>query len=422
MKTRKRENKQTRKQAKFNAMSPRRKGARKNFYCSPRRLRVLAPLRSVSSCFPVSLFSSAFPASSDSSESSERDLRLIFSRLLTFPLSHFLAFCIFIALCCHTAAHAAEKYAGDFLTLGVGARPLGLGGSFAAIADDSTAAYWNPAGLGRLRHSEAAFMHSSLGELDSYDFVNYVHPIGEVASIGLSWLRVGVDDIPITSLPRPGNPVSPANRPKQVGTFNSTDNAFFLSYGRQVGFNLGSKRLNMFLGGNAKLIYISALRNTNALGVGGDLGLLWTTSTERSRQLSIGIVAQDFFRTKLYWNTPPENPGEASNTDTIEPNLKIGLSYRQSIKPLKSHLLLTVDTDSLYSFENHYGAEYVFAELLSLRIGVQERKGINTIRLMTAGAGLRLSFLTGAAFSVDYAFLNNSELGNSNRISLMTRF
>ena len=405
----------TRKRADFNAKTPRRKsrvartpieseGAKKNFYCFSLHLRVLASLRSVSSCFPVSLFSSAFSAS----------LRLIFSRFPTF--------CILVALCCHTVAHGAEKYAGDFLTLGVGARPLGMGGSFAAIADDSTAAYWNPAGLGRLRHSEAAFMHSSLGELDSYDFVNYVQPIGGAASLGLSWLRVGIDDIPITTLPRPGNPVSPANRPRQVDTFNSTDNAFFLSYGRQVKFNLGSKRLNMFLGGNAKLIYITALGNTNALGVGGDLGWLWTTPTERSRQLSVGIVAQDFFRTKLYWNTPPENPGEASNTDTIEPNLKIGLSYRQSIKPLKSHLLLTFDTDSLYSFEMHYGAEYVFAELLSLRIGIQERKGINTIRLMTAGAGLRLSFLTGAAFSVDYAFLNNSELGNSNRISLMTRF
>ncbi len=339
-----------------------------------------------------------------------------------FPFSRFPTFCILVVLCCHTVAHAAEKYAGDFLTLGVGARPLGLGGSFAAIADDSTAAYWNPAGLGRLRHSEAAFMRSSLGDLDSYDFVNYVHPIGGAASLGLSWLRVGVDDIPITALPHPANPVSPANRPEQVGTFSSTDNAFFLSYGRQVGFNLGSKRLNLFLGGNAKLIYITALGNTNALGVGGDLGVLWTTPPERSRRLSVGIVAQDFFRTKLYWNTPPENPGEASNTDTIEPNLKIGLSYRGSIKPLNSHWLLTVDTDSLYSFEMHYGAEYVFAELLSLRIGVQERKGINTIRLMTAGAGLRLSFLTGAAFSVDYAFLSNNELGNSNRISLMTRF
>ena len=428
---RKRENEKTRRRADFNIKMPRRTEAKKNSHYFLLRPCVLASpakrgssinrdLRFFSYRFPVSLFSSVFSAS----------LRLIFSRFpvfpfsrfLTFPLSHLPTFCILLVLCCHTVAHAAEKYAGDFLTLGVGARPLGMGGSFAAIADDSTAAYWNPAGLGHLRHSEAAFMHSSLGELDSYDFVNYVHPIGRAASLGLSWLRVGIDDIPITTLPHPSNPVSPANRPRQVGTFNSTDNAFFLSYGRQVGFNLGSKRLNMFLGGSTKLIYITALGNTNALGIGGDLGLLWTTPTERSRQLSIGIVAQDFFRTKLYWNTPPENPGEASNTDTIEPNLKMGFSYRQSIKPLKSDLLLTVDTDSLYSFEMHYGAEYMFAELLSLRIGIQERKGINTIRLMTAGAGLRLSFLTGAAFSVDYAFLNNSELGNSNRISLMTRF
>ena len=65
---------------------------------------------------------------------------------------------ILIALCCYTVADAAEKYAGDFLTLGVGARPLALGGSFAAIADDSTAAYWNPAGLGRLRHSLAKLL------------------------------------------------------------------------------------------------------------------------------------------------------------------------------------------------------------------------------------------------------------------------
>lgn len=420
MMPRKRENQKTRRRATFNTKVQRRKGAEKNVYCFLLRLQILTSLSSFSYCFLVSSFFSAFSAF----------LRLIFSRfpvfpfsgLLTFPLSHFPTFCILVVLCCHTAAHAAEKYAGDFLTLGVGARPLGMGGSFAAIADDSTATYWNPAGLGRLRHSEAAFMHSSLGELDSYDFVNYVHPIGGAASFGLSWLRVGIDDIPITTLPHPANPVSPANRPKQIGTFNSTDNAFFLSYGRQVGFNLRSKQLNLFLGGNAKLIYITALGNTNALGVGGDLGILWTTSPKRSSQLSIGIVAQDFFRTKLYWNAPPENPGEASNTDTIEPNLKIGLSYRQSLKPLNSDLLLTVDTDSLYSFEMHYGAEYIFAELLSLRIGVQERKGINTIRLMTAGAGLRLSFLTGAAFSVDYAFLNNSELGNSNRISLMTRF
>jgi hypothetical protein len=323
-----------------------------------------------------------------------------------------------IILFSHATADAATKYAGEFLTLGVGARPLGMGGSFAAIADDATAAYWNPAGLGRLSHSEIGFMHSTLGDLDSYDFVNYVHPIGESASLGLSWLRVGIDDIPITTLRVSSRPLGVNNRPEIEGTFSNTDNAFLLSYGRKI----GPDPLNLYLGANAKFIVITAFKNTNAFGVGGDLGMLWTTNPERSSRLSLGVVAQDFFKTKLYWNTPPDEPGQASNTDTINPNVKIGVAYGQDITPLNSRVLLTVDTDSRFSFEMHYGAEYVFADLLSLRVGIQERKGLNTIRLMTAGAGLRLSFLTGAAFSVDYAFLSNDELGNSNRISLMTRF
>ena len=335
----------------------------------------------------------------------------------TFHASHIISL-IVVMLLSQSFAEAATEYAGDFLTLGVGARPLGMGGSFVAIADDSTATYWNPAGLGRLSHSEISFMHSSLGDLDSYDFINYVHPIGIDTSVGLSWLRVGIDDIPITGLPIPSGGVGPGNRPEIEDTFSNTDNAFIFSYGRRV----GPASLRLFAGGNAKLIYISALRNTNAIGIGGDVGVLWTTDREKANRLSIGVVAQDFFKTKLYWNTPPDAPGQASNTDTINPNLKIGISYGQDVASLNSRLMLTIDTDSLYSFEMHYGAEYVFAELLALRVGVQERKGLDTNCLITAGAGLKLSFLTGAAFSVDYAFLGNEDLGNSNRISLMARF
>ena len=152
------------------------------------------------------------------------------------------------------------------------------------------------------------------------------------------------------------------------------------------------------------------------------LAFSWQSTRDKANQLSIGVMAQDFFKTKLYWNTPPDESGQASNTDTINPNFKIGFSYSVDVAALNSQLLLTIDTDSLYSFEMHYGAEYVFAQLLALRIGLQERKGVTTTRLMTAGAGLKLSFLTGAAFSVDYAYLGNEELGASNRISLMTRF
>ena len=37
--------------------------------------------------------------------------------------------------------------AAHFLRFGVGARAMGMGGAFVAVADDVNAAYWNPAGL-----------------------------------------------------------------------------------------------------------------------------------------------------------------------------------------------------------------------------------------------------------------------------------
>ncbi len=47
--------------------------------------------------------------------------------------------------------------------LGVGARAIGLGGAFTGIADDYSAIYWNPAGLGQMRRMEMniGFSHNS---------------------------------------------------------------------------------------------------------------------------------------------------------------------------------------------------------------------------------------------------------------------
>lgn len=310
--------------------------------------------------------------------------------------------------------YAGDRYAGDFLSLGVGARPLGMGGSFSAVADDSTASYWNPAGLGSLNRSEITFMRSTINDLDSYNFVNYIHPVGGGGALGVSWIRVGIDDIPVTAVKYPTQPVGPGNRPEIKRNFNLTDNAFMLSYGG--GYD------NLFVGFNAKLIYISGYQKYNALGVGGDLGLLWISPDHQLGRFSVALVVQDFFRTKLYWNTPPETVEQAAHTDTIMQNFRLGFAYRRKIKSLRSHLILSVDVDSLYNFEFHYGTEYIFSDLLSIRFGVQERKGVETIHNVTAGVGLRLGFVTGAAFSIDYAFLGNNDLGNSSRLSLTLRF
>jgi hypothetical protein len=183
-----------------------------------------------------------------------------------------------------------------------------------------------------------------------------------------------------------------------------------------------SRNFELLLGGNAKFIFIDSYKNTNAWGLGADLGAIW-----RAGNLSFGAAIQDVSTTKIFWNTPPEKPGEPANKDTIKPNLKIGVAYFQNLDRFKSRFIVSADVNSKYSFEKRFGLEYVLSELLSLRAGLEQKNGFESEQRLhsdwdlTAGAGLRLGFVGGSAFAVDYAFLS-SELGNSNRISAMVRF
>lgn len=65
--------------------------------------------------------------------------------------------------------------------IGFGARAFGMGGAFIAIADDATAATWNPGGLGQIEHIEI----SGIGSY--YDFERYESAIilnnGQVGTV-----------------------------------------------------------------------------------------------------------------------------------------------------------------------------------------------------------------------------------------------
>lgn len=353
-----------------------------------------------------------------------------------------------ITFCVGTLQSTEARYAADFLTLGVGARALAMGGAGTALSDNAYAPYWNPAGLGQLARYEVGFMHSTLNGEDAYDFVSFVvplashnlqdksHPLKKRGAIGISWLRVGVDDIPITSLPVVSRPVGPTNRPEVVGSFNNTDNAFLFAYGWGLPTFRG---INLRLGSTLKLLYMSGYRSTNAIGGGADIGLVAMTNPEKPHQLMLGLQASDVFTTKLYWNTPPPSADLTSHTETILPHFKIGVATIHTLSIFRSTLILALDTyiqnrggsptkpdveaPQGSPVELHAGAEWTLFDLLALRIGLSERSGsLENVRQLTAGVGLNLRFVTGAGADLDYAFANHPALGGSHRISLRIRF
>ncbi len=99
-----------------------------------------------------------------------------------------------------------------------------MGGAFSAVADDITAAYWNPAGLASVRTRSAAFMHSErFGGLITYDYLAYSQEYagdvyaaslfrtdaGNIADTSdLQWYDTGSDGVSAKTAPE--SPVTPA--------------------------------------------------------------------------------------------------------------------------------------------------------------------------------------------------------------------
>ncbi|MCX6844535.1 MAG: PorV/PorQ family protein [candidate division WOR-3 bacterium] len=79
-----------------------------------------------------------------------------------------------------------------FLKLGAGVRPAALGDAYCAVAGDAMSAYWNPAGLGRLRLNDISFTHNIwIAGMSHEDIrIGWHMPAGSIG-IGLTYLNYG---------------------------------------------------------------------------------------------------------------------------------------------------------------------------------------------------------------------------------------
>ena len=76
--------------------------------------------------------------------------------------------------------------------VGSGARALGMGGAFISVADDATAASWNPGGLVQLEKPEMSVVLGSLWRSEDKHFENHPEASGEdeVSELSLNYLSV----------------------------------------------------------------------------------------------------------------------------------------------------------------------------------------------------------------------------------------
>ena len=299
----------------------------------------------------------------------------------------------------------ADKYSGEFLKLGVGARALGMGGAFVGLADDASAAYWNPAGLAFIKTNQFLPAHSEeFGGILGYDYYSLVHPLSDREDLAISVIRLNLDNIPITdslhTTTGAGGVVTPIYDENRLIYTSDNEMALMLSYARRT-----SARMNV--GGNVKLIRQS-VADHSSFGIGADLGLTYTPRPD----ITVGIAVNDITGTFLSWDT--------GRHETVTPSARIGTALTRSLGAAQmvtvaGDVFLTFDgrrTISQFSSgriggEYHIGAEYWYQRTLALRAGFNHGN-------FTAGAGGRRG-----RFALDYAFISNSNssLDNTNRVS-----
>jgi len=92
----------------------------------------------------------------------------------------------------------------EFLLLGAGARGAALGNSFAAIATDPTALYWNPAGVAEMTRPGFTFSHYAYVAETRYSWGGVAFPFNDGQStIGFQFGTFGFGEQPVYTIATP---------------------------------------------------------------------------------------------------------------------------------------------------------------------------------------------------------------------------
>ncbi len=91
----------------------------------------------------------------------------------------------------------------SFLKIGVGARAEGMAQAFVGVADDGSALYWNPAGLGRMSGGLFSVTHLEWPAEITYDYIGLVQNINERLTLGMAYAQLKTDEMPVTTETHP---------------------------------------------------------------------------------------------------------------------------------------------------------------------------------------------------------------------------
>ena len=300
----------------------------------------------------------------------------------------------------------AGTSSATFLRIGVGARAVGMGETFVAVANDPSAIYWNPAGLASLQRRELAISHVQWPADIAYDHLTLTVPsrrFGGSFALQLGLLGTQIDE-------------TSELQPFGTGrTFSYSDFITGLAYSRRwtdkllvgLGVKYVHEDLGSQVGGPTTSAFLFDVGSIYYLGLGSVR--IATSLTNFGAAL----------RPDGSYSSPYD--GTTSQYDAFDPPLMF--RYGVAFEPIENDVQrLTTALEVAQPADNEQlvkaGVEWLFKNTFALRSGYNLRA--DALKF-SAGTGFSGEFgnFRGA---LDYAYTDGGPLGAVHRISLGLRF
>lgn len=251
----------------------------------------------------------------------------------------------------------------------MGARALGMGGAYTAIADDGAAAYWNPAGITQVSMG-FVFNGGTRGNWQTIDAIAQQDSSAVDGNFGL----VGTAGLTFKNLAF--NALSALQTGEVTGGGGKTVR---INHTQEVALTLATECTDLLaFGANAKYLYLEdetltpdgSTGKTGTSGLAADLGAL----IKVGKLVRIGAVVKDF-------------PLIMAEADELPTRLVLG----GAVKVPLLGMVVAADLETPLQGEGeplfHVGLEQPLLGILFLRAGgYQKTDGFN----FTAGGGLKL--------------------------------
>ena len=313
----------------------------------------------------------------------------------------------------------------QFLKIGVG-RPTGMGDAFAAVADDASATFWNPAGIALVDNRELLLNHIDWISDVTHEYISFVAPTA-AGNFGFAVTALRMGNIEETSL----------EEPQGTGrVFTASDLAFGVTYARKFTDKFS-------FGATVKGIQ-ERIWDMTASDIAFDFGVHFNTGL---KSLRLGMAISNFGPDTRYtgnqlqfdyadpgwtwpWTRTPAAGELLTQTYALPVLFRFGVAYNLiGAKDMK----LTAAADLMhYNDVNEkigVGVEYALYGF-KLRAGyiinadASYTQSIGASNGLSAGAGVDVTPFgkNNMKFGVDYGYRNLGRLGNSHRVNMNIRF